>query len=77
VRHRADVILVTVRQDQRRRTALLKVGQIRNDPIDAQQLGVREHHARVDDDGRLRPRDRKHVHAELAESAERNDFEHH
>jgi hypothetical protein len=55
---------------------LLQIGQIRNDAVDAQQLRIREHDARVDDDGRLAPREREHVHAELAESAERHDFEH-
>ena len=77
VRHAADVILVAVRQHERGGAPfLLQVGQVRNDPIHAEQLGVREHHAGVDDDRRLAPGEREHVHAELAESAERNDFEH-
>ena len=70
VRHAADVILVAVRQHERRGAPfLLQVREIRNDPIHAQQLRVREHHARVDDDGRLTPGEREHVHPELAESA--------
>ncbi len=77
VRHAADVILVAVRQHERGDAPfLLQVGQIRNDAVDAEQLGVREHHARVDDDRRLAPGEREHVHAELAEPAERHDFEH-
>ena len=50
---RADVILVAVRQHQRRDRVLLQLPQIRDDQIDAEQLGLREHHAGVDDDGRL------------------------
>src|SRR5439155_27274645 len=42
----------------------------------AEQFRVREHDAGVDDNRRLAPGKREHVHAELAESAERNDFEH-
>ena len=77
VRHAADVILVAVRQHERGDAPLLlQVGQVRNDPIDAQQFGIGEHDARVDDDGRLAPGERQHVHAELAETAERDDFEH-
>jgi len=77
VRHGADVILVTVRQHERGSAPfLLQVRQVRNDPVHAQQLGVGEHDACVDEDRRLAPREREHVHAEFAESAERNDFEH-
>ena len=77
VRHAADVILVAVRQHQRgARALLLQVGEVRDDAVDAEQLGVREHHAGIDDDGRLAPGERQHVHAELAEAAERHDFEH-
>ena len=77
VRHAADVILVAVRQHEGGDAPfLLQVREIRDDPIHAEQLRIREHHARVDDDRRLTPGEREHVHAELAESAERYDFEH-
>src|SRR5882672_65103 len=77
VRHGADVILMAVRQHERGDASfLLQVRQIRNDPVHAQQLGVRKHHPRVDDDRRLVPGEREHVHAELAESAKRYYFEH-
>ena len=54
----------------------LQVRQIRNDQIDAEELRVREHHARVNDDCRVAPGECEHVHAELTESAERYNFEH-
>jgi hypothetical protein len=77
VRHGADVILVAVRQHQcRGAPLLLQVREIRDDQVHAQQLGIGEHHARIDDDRRPAPGEREHVHPELAESAERNDFEH-
>ena len=77
MRHGADVILVAVRQHERGGAPfLLQVRQIRNDPIHAEQLGIGEHDAGVDDNRRLAPGERQHVHAELAESAKRNDFEH-
>ena len=73
----ADVIFVPVRQHQRGGASLLlKVGEVRNDQIHAQQLGIREHDTRVDDNRRLAPAERQHVHPELAETTERNDFEH-
>ncbi len=77
VRDAPDVILVSMRQNERRHVPLLlQVGQIGNDPIHPQQLGVREHHAGVDDDRGLAPAECEHVHAELAETAESYNFEH-
>ena len=77
VRHTADVVFVAVRQHERGDSPLLlQIGQIRNDAIDAQELRIRKHDAGIDDDGRLSPGERHHVHPELADSAERNDFEH-
>ena len=77
MRHTADVILVAVRQDQRARAAfLLQIAQIRDDAVHSQQVGIREHDARIDDHRRLAPGERQHVHPELAEAAERHDFEH-
>jgi len=77
VRHAADVVFVTVRQHERGGAVLLlQVRQVGDDPIDAEQFGIREHHPGVDDDRRLAPCQREHVHAELAEPAECDDFKH-
>jgi len=77
VRHRADVILVAVRQHERGGASfLLQVREIGNDPIHAEQLGIGKHDAGVDNDRCLAPGERQHVHPEFAESAEWNDFEH-
>ena len=38
-----------------------------------EQLGLREHDTRIDQDGRIPAGDHHHVHAELAEAAERNE----
>ena len=77
VRHGADVILVAVREDERLDLVAprLDVGEVRDDQVDAQLVGVREHDAGVDEDGRVLPRHGHHVHAELAEAAERDDLE--
>ena len=77
VGHRPDVILVAVRQDQRLdlAAARLEIGQVGDDQVDAGQIGLGEHRAGVDDDGRLPTRDGHHVQAELAEAAERHDVD--
>ncbi len=74
VRNAADVVLVAVRQQQRRRPrlALLQVRQIRYQQIDARQFRTREHDAGIDDERRLIGRHRHRVHAEFAEPAERD-----
>ncbi len=77
VRHATDVIFVTVREDERGRAALLlQIGEVWNNAIDPEELGVGEHHTGIDDDRRLAPGEGEHVHAELTEPAERNHFEH-
>jgi hypothetical protein len=65
------VILVTMRQDKRRRPglALLQIRAVRYQEIDTGQLRPCEHDTRVDDDGRLGSRDRHRVHPEFAEPA--------
>ncbi len=57
VRHGADVILVAVGEHQRLHliTAGFEVGEVRNDQVHAELVGVREHHAGVDEDGRVLP----------------------
>ena len=54
----------------------MQVRHIGDDPIDTQQLRVGKHHARVDDDRRVGPGEREHVHAELTESAKGHHFKH-
>ena len=77
VRHGANVVFVTVRQHERGDTPfLLQVGEIGNDPIDAQELRIGKHHSGVDNDRCLTPGECQHIHAEFTEPAERNDFEH-
>ena len=51
-RDAADVVFVPVRQDQATHVlrVLLQVREIGRDDVHAHQFGVREHHARVDDD---------------------------
>jgi len=77
VRHAADVILVAVRQHERGDAPfLLEIAKVRHDEVDAEQFRIGEHHTRIHNDRRLAPREREHVHAELAEAAEWNDFQH-
>ena len=75
-RHRADVVFVTVRQQQRAHVLamLLEERQIRRDDIHAEQFGFREHHPGIDDDDIVAVAERHHVHPELAQSAERDDL---
>ena len=77
VRHGADVIFVAVREDEGLDlgAAGLDEGHVRNDQIDAELVGIGEHHAGVDEDRRVLPRHRHHVHAELAEASQWDDLE--
>ena len=52
-----------------------QVGDIGNNDIHAQQLRLREHQPGVDHDNVVFPAEREAVHAELAESAQGNDFQ--
>jgi hypothetical protein len=77
VGHPADVILVTVRQQKRRRAwlALLQIREVRYQKIDAGQLGSREHHTGIDNDSRLVRRDDHRVHPEFTEPAKRDNLQ--
>jgi hypothetical protein len=57
VRHGADVVLVPVRQDQRLDLAAprFEIGEVRDDQVHPELVGVREHHAGVDEDSRVLP----------------------
>ncbi len=77
VGHGADVVLVPVRQHEGLHTprVLLQVREVRDDQVHARQVGFREHHPGVHHDGRVAAGEDHHVHAELAEAAERHDLE--
>ena len=57
------------------RAILLQIRNVRYDQIDAEQFRFRKHHARVDDEDVVAEPQRHHVHAEFAETAERNGCE--
>ena len=75
-RNAADVILVAVGQNQAADVfaILLEIGEIGRDDIDAQQLGVGEHHPGVENDDVVAVADGHAVHPELAQAAERDDL---
>ena len=68
------MVFVAVGEDQRADLLLVlfQVGEVGHDDIDAQQFRVGEHHAGIDHDDVVAVADGGHVHAELAESAERD-----
>src|SRR5229473_3261594 len=74
VRQCADVIFMAVRQHDRAylRAILLQIRNVRYYQIDAQQFRFWKHHARVDDEDVVGEPQRHHIHAEFAETAERN-----
>ena len=71
---RADVIFVRVRQHDgaHHSLVLLQVGDVRDDDVHAEQFLLGEHQARVDHDDVVAGAQRHHVHAEFAQSAQRN-----
>ena len=77
VGHRADVILVTVREDKACDLAAirLKRRQIRDHQIHPEQLGFGEHDAGVDEKRSFAADDKEHVHAELADSSQWDDVD--
>src|SRR6267142_1514732 len=77
IRQRADVIFMAVRQHDRAymSTILLQIRSVRYDQVDAEQFRFRKHHARIDDEDVVAEPQRHHVHAEFAETAERNGRE--
>ncbi len=76
-RHRADVVLVAVRQNERAHVlaVLFQIGEIGCNDVDAQQLGVRKHHAGVHHDDVVAVADGHGVHSKLAQAAERDELE--
>ncbi len=73
----ADVVFVPMGEQEGADVlaVFLEVGEVRGDDIDAEELVFGEHHAGVDDDDVVAVANGHHVHAELTESAERNDLE--
>ena len=71
------MVLVAVRQDDRANlvAVLEKIGDVRDDDVDAQQFLLGEQDAAVDDDDGVVHGERHHVHPEFAESAQRDYFE--
>ncbi len=55
--------------------ALLEVGDVGDDEVDAEHLLVGEHQAAVDDDDVVAVLEHVHVLADLADAAERDDAE--
>ncbi len=76
-RHRADVILMAMGQDQRANlgAVLLEVSEVGRDDIHAQQLRVRKHHSRVHYDDVVAVANGHGVHPELAQAAERDQLQ--
>ncbi len=70
----ADVVFVAVRQDDRfdQMAILFEIGDVGNDEVDTEEFGFGEHHSGVDDDNGVADAKRHHIHAEFAETAERN-----
>ena len=54
---------------------LLEIREIGRDDIDAQQFGVGEHHACIQDDDVVAVADGHAVHTELAQAPERDDLQ--
>ena len=71
------MVLMSVSQNQRfdLSAPCFEIGEIGDDEIDAQQVGLGKHRAGIDDDGRFPTRDGHGVQAELAEAAERHDID--
>ena len=79
VRQRADVVLVGVGDEERPHVlaALLEIGDVGDDEVDAEHLLVGEHEAAVDDDDVVAVLEHVHVLADLPHPAERDDAERH
>ena len=77
VRQRADVVLVGMGDEERLDVgaALLEIGDVGDDEVDAEHLLVGEHQAAVDHDDLVAVFEDVHVLADLAYPAERDDAE--
>ena len=77
VRQPSDMVLVRVRDEERPDVlaALLEIGHVGHDEVDAEHLLVGEHQAAVDDHDVVAVLEHVHVLADLADAAERQDAE--
>ncbi len=75
VGHRADVVLVGVREDQRLDVVepVFQVAEVRQDQVDARLVRLGEQDAAVDDEQPPEVLEDRHVPADLTEPAERDD----
>ena len=75
IRNAADVIFVSVGDQQRAQLVgpLANVGEVVDDDVDAEHLVVGEHQAAIDDDEIVVGLDHRHVAADLAAAAQRDD----
>jgi hypothetical protein len=66
------MVLMTVGQDDcpDLLLVLFEEREVGHDEVDAQQFGIGKHHPAVHDDHVLAVANRRHVHAELAQTAE-------
>src|SRR5581483_8543082 len=73
----ADVIFVAVGEDNGANlvAVLDQVGDVGNNDVHAEQFGLREHQAGVNDDDVVTPAHGHAVHAELTQPAQRNDLQ--
>ena len=73
----ADVVLVAVGEDDGADLVAVfdEVADVGDDDVDAEQLFFGEHQAGVDDDDVILPSEGHAVHPELAEAAQRYDFQ--
>ena len=69
----ADMVLVAVREDDRANAPPFEVADVREQEVDAEVLVARERETRVDDDHLSPGLVDRHVLADLAEAAERDD----
>ena len=73
----ADVVFVGVGKDESADfvAVLLEIGEVGGNDVDAEEFGVGEHHARVDDDDVVVVAESHGVHAELAQPAEGDNLQ--
>jgi len=77
IRHGADVVLVTVRENEGRDAAFVHVERcnIRDHQIDPEEFRLWKHDTGVHQQGRIPAGDEHHVHAELTEAPDWDDLD--